>query len=487
MPQIIHIGRKGQPCGNGKVPPPPADPEAKFGQKLLGYALANARWAYYGFPTRTEAEQKRILDEVCRHCPFFQAKKRGGKCKKCGCGLNLDRGGKLNMGTEECPDHPPRWYATAGPLKKDAPVQDAPAKESPKPETRRQRRRRERNEARAKARTERSLVREARKTRKQRRAERRAKKEAERMAMGGVMPPPVTLEPVNDPLVMYDRFSQPIGHALRGMWQGCSAFYVCGGPSLKKLDLSFLKERGIVSLGVNNVAGYAPVKAMTFSDPASKFHHGIFFDPGIIKFVPKPKLSELVRAKMPDGSFQWTAYEVRHCPSVFGYERDGIWQEDQFLAREKATWGVSKKHTENQGKQTILFSFFLGIRLLHYLGVRRIYLLGVDFKMDAQHHYAFGQYRHEGAIGSNNNSYRVATGMLHNLRPHLDARGLEIFQTNPESALRVFDHAPLDVAIDDCRGLVPKEPLDMARYYEKPKDGANPAPGMAETDDRGDD
>lgn len=485
MPVVFNIRRKGQPCGGGQQEKPPADPEATFGKKLLSYALANARWAFYGFPTRTPEEQRRILDEVCRPCPFFVKRKRGGKCKHCGCGLNLDRGGKLEMATEECPDTPARWYATAGPLKKDAPVQDATVQEAPQDspkETRRQRRRRERAEARAKVREDRKAARESR---KQARAARKEKREAERLALGGIMPATVIQGEPNDPLILYDRYSRPLGHGLRGMWHGCAAFFVCGGPSLKQLDLGFLRERGIASLGINNVAGYAPVKAMTFSDPASKFHHGIFFDPGIIKFVPKPKLSERVRAKLPDGSFQWTAYEVRHCPSVFGYERDGIWQPESFLTREKATWGVSKKHVENQGKQTILFSFFLGIRLLHYLGVRRIYLLGVDFKMDTQHHYAFGQYRHEGAISGNNNSYRVATGMLQELRPHLEKAGMEIYQTNEHSALKVFDYVDLETAIEDCRGLVPQEPFALDHYYEKPKHGANPE-ATPETDDRGD-
>lgn len=326
---------------------------------------------------------------------------------------------------------------------------------------------------------------EARQARIQARAARVAKRAADRLALGGIMPAAVEIKPVEDPLILYDRQLQPIGHALRGMWQDTAAFYVCGGPSLKKLDLSFLKERGIVSMGLNNVAGYAPVRAMTFSDPASKFHHGIFLDPAIMKFVPKPKLTERVRAKLPDGNFQWTAHDVRTCPSVFGYERDGLWNPAEFLTREKATWGVSKKHKENEGKNPILFSFFLGIRLLHYLGVRRIYLLGVDFKMDANAHYAFGQYRHQGAINGNNNSYFVATKMLHELRPYLEQAGLEIFQTNPDSALRVFDYCPLEHAIEDCRGLVPREPFDLAHFYEKPVNGANPAVKPDETDDRG--
>ncbi len=467
MPQVIKITKKGQPCG-GNPGKPPANPEDSFGKKVLSYALANARWAYYGFPSRSDEEQKRILDTICRPCPFFQAKKRGGKCRKCGCGLNLDRGGKLQMATEMCPADPPRWYATAGPLaKKEAEMQEAAAQaQAMQPETRRQRRARERA---------------ARSTRRQ---ERQKQKAADRLAMGGVMPDVAPFRVVDDPLAMFDRFNQPIGHALRGMWQDCAAFYVCGGPSLKQHDLSFLKERGIVSLGINNVSGFAPVRAMTFSDPASKFTHNVFFDPALIKFVPRPKLSERIRAKV-DGKFQWTAYEVRHCPMVFAYERDGIWDEQKFLTREKATWGVSKKHKENEGKPTILFSFFLGLRLLHYLGVKRVYLLGVDFKMDAQHHYAFDQYRHDGAIGSNNNSYRVATAMLQKLRPHLEAGGLEVFQTNPQSALRVFDYVPLETAIEDCRGLVQREPYDLAQFYEKPQHGPNPAAAPA-TDDRGD-
>lgn len=325
---------------------------------------------------------------------------------------------------------------------------------------------------------------EARQLRIKGREERKQKREAERLIMGGIMPEATQIKPTEDPLILYSKTGERIGHALRDLWQGTAAFYVCGGPSLKKLDLSFLRERGIVSMGLNNVAGYAPVRAMTFSDPALKFHHGIFFDPAIMKFVPQPKLKERVRAKLENGTFQWTSHEVRSCPSVFGYERDGLWEPKEFLTREQATWGVSKKHKENEGKNPILFSFFLGIRLLHYLGVRRIYLLGVDFNMNANAHYAFGQYRHDGAINGNNNSYRVATKMLQELRPILEQSGLEIFQTNPDSALRVFDYCELEHAIEDCRGLVPREPFDLTHFYEKASHGPNPDT-KPDTDDRG--
>lgn len=335
----------------------------------------------------------------------------------------------------------------------------------------------------------------ARAERSEMRKRREARKAAQSFAMGGVVPPPADPKGTEDALALYDRHGKPIqGDAVRNQWQGCAAFLVCGGPSLKKLDLSFLKDRGVMSLGVNNVAGYAPVRAWCFSDPPEKFHHGIFFDPAIIKFVPKPKLGvkskNRVRAKLPDGRFQWTARHVCSCPSVFAYEREGKFYPDKFFQTPFASWGVSHKHQEMRSREKVLFTFFIGLRLLHYLGVRRVYLLGVDFHMDATHGYAFGQDRTTGAQASNNNSYRVATNMLQELRPHLQAAGVEVYQTNKDSALRVFDHVQLTTAIEDCRGLVPKEPWPEAAfqgwYEKKGADGLQPL-AQPTTDERGED
>ena len=328
---------------------------------------------------------------------------------------------------------------------------------------------------------------EARQARKDAREARGSKRAQEKILLGGIMPAEAVINISEDPLHVCDRNMLPINHALRNMWMGCAAFYVCGGPSMKSIDLSFLKERGIVSLAINNAAAYAPVKAMAFSDPASKFSSNVFFDPAIIKFVPKPKLRERVRAKLPDGRFQWTAYTVSQCPSVFSFERDGLYEPETFLTRDKASWGVSKRYEVNKDKDKILCTFFIGLRLLHYLGVRRIYLLGVDFKMTPESQYAFGQSKHSGGVVSNNNSYRVATKMLVTLRPHLEAAGLEVFQTNPDSDMKAFDFVDLAYAIEDCRGLVQKEPYDLSRYYEKPQIGAEPAPEGDAEEDRGED
>jgi hypothetical protein len=345
-------------------------------------------------------------------------------------------------------------------------------------------------QARIKARRERIKARED-KAKKKKRNERKARREArekriaERAKRYGPIPEEAVLPENNDPLIVTDRDGNEIGHCLRDLWAPGAGFLVCGGPSLKTLDLSPLRERGINSLGVNNVAGYAPVSAFTFSDPPEKFHHGVFFDAKVMKIVPVPKLKKRVRAKCEDGIFRMTAFRVGQCPNVWGYHRNAIWQPDQFLTIDRATWGHGKEGLVVDAKRPrILFTFFLGLRLLHYLGCRRVYMLGVDFRMSEQSGYAFDQNRWPGACRGNNNSYSLANRMLLELKPHFDEMNYEVFNCNPKSRCTVFPYVSYEKALEDVRGPVPKEPFDMSGWYEKTMNGQ---PFNENDDDREDD
>ncbi len=154
------------------------------------------------------------------------------------------------------------------------------------------------------------------------RAERREKRALERAE-----PPIVKLPELTDPLRTFSHHGiEMTNHPLRGLWKSAPAgFLVCGGPSLNDLDLSRLSERGVVSMAVNNVAGYAPVRAMTFNDPPEKFHQGIYLDAALLKMVPQKKLGKRIRAKKPDGTFAFTSFRVRDCPNVFGYSYENEW------------------------------------------------------------------------------------------------------------------------------------------------------------------
>jgi len=248
---------------------------------------------------------------------------------------------------------------------------------------------------------------------------------------------------------------------------------------LNEVDPFFLVSRGIASLGINNVAAHVPVKAFCCSDPPEKFHHAIWFDPGVMKFVPRPKLKKRVRAKIGEQQFRFTQYRVADCPNVWGFHRTAEFVPEEFLTSTGATWGNNSQAVEKNGRPKILFTFFCALRLMHYLGCRRVYLLGVDFHMHAGRNggYAFKQNRWASSVGGNNDHYRIASRMLAELQPYFAAANFQVFNCYEYSGLKVFPYVPFDEAIEDCRGMVPKE-IDLAGWYEKP--------GEQYQEDRGD-
>lgn len=305
----------------------------------------------------------------------------------------------------------------------------------------------------------------SREDRRQARIERRRRKLA-KAAIAASMPPLIALPENSDPLIVYGRDEQPIGHPLRNLWAPNPCFLVCSGPSLNDYPLDCLRQRGVVSLGLNNASAYAPVTAATIGDPASKFSSNIFLDPRVLKLVPRTRLKDRVRAKVGD-EFRYTRFRVKDCPNVYGFERDCAMDPNAFLTKTSATWGVNSRGAELTGLPKCLFSLFLALRLCWYLGSRRVYLLGVDFRMlpgKQVGNYAFGQV---GSGDNNNASYALAIRLLSLCEAHFKDMGYEIFNCNPNSNLRQFPHVPFSEALEDCRGGVQREPYDLSGYYEK--------------------
>jgi hypothetical protein len=125
-----------------------------------------------------------------------------------------------------------------------------------------------------------------------------------------------------------------------------------------------------------------------------------------------------------------------------------------------------------EGRAKVLFTPFIALRLLHYLGVRTVFLLGMDFFMTTENGYAFNQARTTGAAASNNEHYRIVNGMMHELRPYLEQSGMKVYNCNPKSRLSAFDYLPYAEAVTSCTALIPKKPWDLSLWYEK--DPSNP-------------
>lgn len=252
-----------------------------------------------------------------------------------------------------------------------------------------------------------------------------------------------------------------VGYAradLAGIWCGRPAFLVCGGPSLARMDIAALGGRGICSLGINNAAAVAPVRAMVFGDPQWKFSHSVFFDPAIIKFSPFGKLRRRVRARMADGTFRMTTTTVAECPNVYGVARTGRYDASAFLTTEYAQWGRGGRDNDQPFRR--LCTMLLGLRLLAYLGAPTIYCLGVDFGATGNA-YSWGD-----KTSCGNKSWHKIDAMLREVVETMDRAGVAVRNCSPLTSCMSIPPEDFRYAIGHARGPVEIEP-NVSGYYSR--------------------
>lgn len=259
--------------------------------------------------------------------------------------------------------------------------------------------------------------------------------------------------------------------ALRHMLQGRPSFLVCGGPSAKPY-LSELNRRGVFSLAVNNAAGNTVrPQAFVCSDPPVKFSHSIWLDPGVMKFVPSPKLSTGRRGRLrrKEGNEFYECGTSGEAPNVWGFKRNSwMTMDEQFFTESGAGWGNLNEGVKKTGESKTVCTMLLGLRLLYYLGSRRIYLVGVDFRMTPNEPYSFEQGKHGGGCDSNNHQFEVVNGWLTKMQERgvFSRFGLELYNCYERSGLRAFPYVPFESALEDAVGYVEEEP-DLSDWYEK--------------------
>lgn len=282
-----------------------------------------------------------------------------------------------------------------------------------------------------------------------------------------------------DPLLVFDKNKQPTS-VLHDFFRPVldkvrSGFLCCGGPSYRKLPVEQLNLPGVATVGVNNAARDLNVDVAVFSDPAEKFHSGIMLDHKMIKLVPESRLRDQFRIKY-ENEWHTVPFRVRDCPNVYAFKRNQNFNPETFLTDDSATWGVDKKALTKLGNthEKMLNTFFLGLRVCHYLGIRRLYLVGVDFSMQRGSEYAFAMVSgNDGRALTNQNSYRIAASWCRMLKPIFDQAGFEVFNVNPDSQLDVFPYVPFDVAIQEAIGSCPQRPYDFIGWYDKCKTDAD--------------
>jgi hypothetical protein len=277
-----------------------------------------------------------------------------------------------------------------------------------------------------------------------------------------------------DPLVLITRRREPASDQLRDLLAGGSAFLMGGGPSANSLPLERLGDRGCWTMAVNNVAGHPKVRPQAFvcSDPPSKFSHSIWLDPAVMKFVPTAKLGgrrARLREKKPDGTFVPLAKTTADCPNVWGFQRySWLFPDDRFFTADGCCWGNHASGTEMTKQPKTVCTMLLAMRLLKFLGARRIYLVGVDFTMSPSWGYSFGQSRDQAASASNNAQFIVVNQWLCKMQEIgvFDRFGLEIYNTFQHSGLRAFPYVPFEAAVTEAQGVIETTP-DLRDWYQK--------------------
>jgi hypothetical protein len=257
--------------------------------------------------------------------------------------------------------------------------------------------------------------------------------------------------------------------SLRNWYRGKSVFLVCGGPSLAKLDLSQLRRPGIVTFGVNNVwTVFRPTLWCCIDRPGNFIPTG-WKDPAIIKFVPIGLLNEKLHEKV-GGKFQYSQYAPQDMPSVFYFRRNEKFNPQTFLTEPSVNWGNHKKVKDQFGQTGARSVMLAALRLIHYLGFKRINIIGADFGMahsepgaPAQN-YAWKQWRHDSSVNGNNRTYNSLNDRLGVLYPYFKAQGVTIHNCTPGGGLRAFPRMGFQEAVErEAREC--ESPVDTEGWY----------------------
>jgi len=258
---------------------------------------------------------------------------------------------------------------------------------------------------------------------------------------------------------------------LGDLYRGRAAFLICSGPSLKQHDLSRLNARGLLTMAVNNAAVVQRPHLWCSVDDPGNFCDAIWKDPAVMKFVPLCHMEKPVLVRDADERLVPSAERVGDMPAVFGYRRNETFDAERWLHEETFNWGCHGKQVDAYGNKGSRSVMYVALRLLFYLGVRRVFLLGCDFRMQTGwDNYAFEQDRSAGSIRGNNTSYRILNDRLRRLKPHFEREGFEVANCTPDSGLTVFPHVPFEEALAAARTGMPETILTAGMYDRKQRE-----------------
>jgi hypothetical protein len=237
---------------------------------------------------------------------------------------------------------------------------------------------------------------------------------------------------------------------LNGLYRGAGAFLTGGGPSFREIDPAPLRRVWTMTLN-NGPASFRPQANCTVDDP-SRFNLSTWLDPLIMKFVPMAQFEKplwdnrFLPHDSGGGEQRWERAKavVGDCPNVIGYRRNEKFHAPRWLREDTINWGNHKKY--GGGRSVMLAA----LRILHLLGFRRVWLLGVDYEMTAERRYHFEEARTEGAIRGNASTYARLKEWLTELQPSFLKDGYVVRNCHLASRLTAFPFQKYEDAVAEA-------------------------------------
>lgn len=258
---------------------------------------------------------------------------------------------------------------------------------------------------------------------------------------------------------------------LENLYKSASCFLVCGGPSLNAINLNLLNQAGILIASVNNTGALVRSNFWFSVDHPKSFHSNIYFDPHVLKFIPEENLDKSFLIHDSKGKLQPSNKRIFNISNVLSYRRNKDFNAETFLEEPTINWGNHgsvKDSYGNKGGRSVMYPAF---RILYYLGIRRLFLLGCDFKMNVEQPYAFPQKKHLGGCHSNNQAYEIHNNRFTNLRPYMEKKGFKVYNCTPKnlSNLTAFEFMEYQEAIRICTKDIKENPILENMYGNEEK------------------
>lgn len=213
-----------------------------------------------------------------------------------------------------------------------------------------------------------------------------------------------------------------------------AAFLLGRGWSATPERRKLITRADIPAMAINDYPKDGPKpRYWCTGDPPHYFSERVWTDPDVMKFVG---LHSRDGERPRDGAYA-PKHLVRESPNTFFFHQaTNETDAEHWLFHPYISWGstIGCEGGPQQlyAKGAARSSMFIGMKLLFFLGYRRIYLCGCDC---TPHHHAAPAY------------YETIIYLLNQIAQHFKRWGLQVYQTNRESFLRCFDFADFEEAV----------------------------------------